>query len=44
LGQKLLEEGQSLRQVAKALGVHPSTIYRVLRSSLLTDPPPPARS
>ena len=34
LGQKLLDEGQSARQVAKALNVHPSTIYRVFRGSI----------
>lgn len=34
LGQKLLDEGQTARQVAKALKVHPSTIYRVLRGSI----------
>lgn len=34
LGQKLLDEGNSPREVAKALNVHSSTIYRVLRSSI----------
>jgi DNA invertase Pin-like site-specific DNA recombinase len=34
LGQKLLDEGQSARQVAKVLGVHPSTVYRVLSNSV----------
>jgi transposase len=34
LGHKLLDEGQSARQVAKALKVHPSTVYRVLRGSI----------
>uniref|UniRef100_A0AC34GG07 Resolvase/invertase-type recombinase catalytic domain-containing protein n=1 Tax=Panagrolaimus sp. ES5 TaxID=591445 RepID=A0AC34GG07_9BILA len=34
LGQKLLDEGNTPREVAKALKVHPSTIYRVLRSSI----------
>lgn len=34
LGQKLLDEGSTPREVAKALKVHPSTIYRVLRSSI----------
>ncbi|GLS23808.1 DNA-invertase [Labrys miyagiensis] len=34
LGQKLLNEGLTARQVAKALKVHPSTIYRVLRGSI----------
>lgn len=34
LGQKLRDEGLSPRQVAKALKVHPSMIYRVLRCSI----------
>jgi DNA invertase Pin-like site-specific DNA recombinase len=32
LGQKLLDEGRTVRQVAKVLGVHPTTVYRVSRS------------
>ncbi|MCV9910393.1 recombinase family protein [Brucella sp. HL-2] len=34
LGQKLLDEGNSPRDVAKVLNVHSSTIYRVLRSPI----------
>jgi DNA invertase Pin-like site-specific DNA recombinase len=34
LGRKLLDEGQSACQVAKALKEHHSTVYRVLRGSI----------
>lgn len=36
LGERLLNEGNSPREVAKVLNVHASTIYRVLRSSIST--------